>query len=114
MRRAGELRAADDAIPTQGSAEAVQACHDTGRPVVIVSNKSAPAIEAYLQLHEVDGLVVAIVGRPPGRPDLMKPHPEPVQQVLEIVAAPGMEGVLIGGSLTDMDVAHATGVHSIG
>ena len=112
--RAGELQAAEKAIPTPGSADMVQACHDTGRPVVIVSNNSAPAIEAYLQLHELPHLVLAVVGRPPGRPDLMKPHPEPVRQALKILAAPSSECVLIGDSLTDIEVAHATGVPSIG
>ncbi|HJY43162.1 MAG TPA: hypothetical protein VJ301_00955 [Propionibacteriaceae bacterium] len=50
---------------------------DFGRPVVIVSHNAEPAIEAFLDHHDLRHLVHAVIGRVPGRPELMKPHPTP-------------------------------------
>lgn len=112
--RRGELTAAREATPTPDASDTMQACHETDRPVVIVSNNSAAAIEAYLDLHNLSHLVLAVVGRAPGRPDLMKPHPDPVNRALAILDTPATDCVIVGDSLTDIEVAHTTGTPSIG
>ncbi|MEQ7128176.1 HAD family hydrolase [Actinopolymorpha sp. B11F2] len=112
--REAELRAVADALPTPDAADTMLACHEAGRPLGIVSNNSAPAIEAFLDAHGLSHLVLAVVGRKPIRPDLMKPHPDPVSRVLAILDTPASDCVLVGDSLTDIEVAHATGVRSIG
>lgn len=43
----------------------------------------------------------------------MKPHPDPVHRALRLLDDE-QRPVLIGDSLTDIEVAHTTGVHSIG
>ena len=109
----GELNAASDATPTPDAGDTMQACQETGRPLVIASNNSGPGIEAYLRLHNLSHLVHAVVGRAPGRPDLMKPHPDPVNRALAMLDVPASDCVLVGDSLTDIEVAHTTGARSI-
>lgn len=112
--RTGEVEAARRAIPTPGAHEAIRACHEAGRPLVIVSNNYAGAIEVYLQRHNLDPFVQAVIGRAYARPDLMKPHPDPVHRALAILEAEPASCVLVGDSVTDIEVARATGVRSIG
>lgn len=76
---AGELAAAAAALPNPGGHETLAACHETGLPVVIVSNNSPACVEACVERHRLDQLVLATIGRAYVRPDLMKPHPAPVE-----------------------------------
>jgi phosphoglycolate phosphatase-like HAD superfamily hydrolase len=92
----------------------LDACRDVGRPVVIVSNNAEPAIEAFLDHHDLRHLVHAVIGRVPGRPELMKPHPDSVLRALDILDRPPAQCVLIGDSVTDIGVSRATGLRSIG
>jgi phosphoglycolate phosphatase len=82
--------------------------------VVIVSNNHASAIRNYLQRYELSECVRDVIGRPFMRPDLMKPHPHTVARALEIVGGDTQDAVLIGDSVSDIEVARATGVRSIG
>lgn len=112
--RHGEVEAARQAAPTIGAHDAIRACHDAGRALVIVSNNYAGAIEVYLEVHHLAPYVQAVIGRAYARPDLMKPHPQPVHRALAVLDDPPERCVLVGDSLTDIEVAHKTGVRSIG
>jgi phosphoglycolate phosphatase len=79
-----------------------------------MSNNDAFAIHSYLQRHELTAYVRDVIGRPFMRPDLMKPHPHTVERALAVVASRAPDTVLIGDSVTDIQVARATGVHSVG
>ena len=81
---------------------------------MIVSNNAEPAIEAFLDHHDLRHLVHAVIGRVPGRPELMKPHPDSVLRALDILDRPPAQCVLIGDSVTDIEVSRATGLRSIG
>jgi phosphoglycolate phosphatase-like HAD superfamily hydrolase len=81
---------------------------------VIVSNNAEPAIEAFLDHHDLRHLVHTVIGRVPGRPELMKPHPDSVLGALDILDRPPAQCVLIGDSVTDIEVSRATGLRSIG
>jgi phosphoglycolate phosphatase len=48
------------------------------------------------------------------RPDLMKPHPHIVELALEMTWANRRNAILIGDSVSDIEVAQATGIRSIG
>jgi phosphoglycolate phosphatase-like HAD superfamily hydrolase len=110
----GEVEAALLANPTPHAHDVIRACYETGRRLVVVSNNSARAIEAYLNRHHLAGDITAVVGRTHSRPDLMKPNREPVDQALRILGMRPHTCVLIGDSITDIEVAHTTGVRSIG
>lgn len=110
---ANEVEAADSAEITPGVRELLAACAGAGRPVVIVSNNSEPAIEGFLGRAELNGSVAGIVGRHIGRPDEMKPHPRSVLRACEIAGVRPNEAVLIGDSGFDMEAAINAGARSI-
>jgi beta-phosphoglucomutase-like phosphatase (HAD superfamily) len=93
---AGEVEAAKTSTPTAGAHDTLRGCREAGRAVVIVSNNAAQAVETYLDRHHLNGLVSAVLGRPYGRPDLMKPHPELVDRAVRILAA-DVEGTMTWG-----------------
>lgn len=110
----GELAAARHAQPTPGAHATLEAAQLAGRPVIIVSNNSSNAIDAYLERNQVGALVRSVVGRPRGRPELMKPNVYPIHQALGTLDATPESCVFIGDSVTDIEVSHATHVQSIG
>lgn len=111
---AAEVAAAQTCVPTQGAHEMLVGLYEAGVPVVIVSNNAADAIRVYLDKHGVAEYVRAVIGRPAERPDLMKPHPHSVLRALEAVNAEAASAVMIGDSVSDIEVALKTGVRTIG
>jgi HAD superfamily hydrolase (TIGR01509 family) len=108
--RAAELRAMATAEPTPGVAEFLAACTASGRPVAIVSNNSADAIRAYLDLHALTSHVRHAQGRDGTDPARMKPDPYPLHAALAVLDAVPTDAVLIGDSCADVDSARAAGV----
>lgn len=112
--RAAELSAVPSAVPTPHAEDVLRAASTTRRPVAIVSNNSAPAIEAYLRLHGLTSFVAVVVGRPPGEPLRMKPSPDIVFTALRHLEVEPHACVLVGDSLSDIAAALAAAVPSIG
>lgn len=113
-RAAEVVVAAMDAQPTPGSDDVFFAAKFAGRPIVIVTNNADEAVETYLDRRGLTNLVLGTVGREPGHPELMKPHTRPVFLALAALQAEPRSCVFVGDSVTDIEVSHATGVHSIG
>ncbi len=111
--RAAEVQAVATATPTPGCAELLTACQATGRPVAIVSNNSAQAVDAYLRRHRLTGFVAHVQGRDGRDPGLMKPNPYPLREALIVLDAKPDTTTLIGDSLTDLDAARAAGVRVV-
>lgn len=111
---AAEVDAAQTCRPTPGADGFLQWCADHHKPVVIVSNNSADAIHAYLNRFALHHLIRGIVGRPWCHPHLMKPHMSLVNAALALVPLRDPKPVLIGDSVTDIEVAHAAGMPAIG
>jgi len=111
---AAELRAIETAAPTPFAREVIVAAKQAGRDVAIVSNNSAPAINAYLTVHRLAHYVSPVVGRVPGRPDLMKPNPEPVLRAVNALGADSRRCLLVGDSVTDVTSARAANVRVVG
>lgn len=109
-----ELHASCMSRPTAGARAFLVACRTARRPVVIVSNNSAACVRAYLARHDLVGHVTAVLGRPRHRPDLMKPHPGLVEAALARVRVEPARAVLLGDSVTDVEVALACRVPVIG
>lgn len=108
-----EVESAHSAPPTDGAADFMQACDADGRPIVIVSNNATEAIDAYLDLHALRSLVQAVIGRVPGHPELMKPHPRTTTEALAFLARPAAGCLLVGDSVTDIEVSHTIGLRSV-
>ncbi len=109
-----EVEAARTSQPTPGANELIAALHEVGVPVVIVTNNAADAARTYLDRFDLTGHVREIVGRPACRPDLMKPNTHMVQEALRIGRVSAAEAVLLGDSVSDVEVAHASGALSLG
>lgn len=109
-----ELRAAETAEPTPGAAAFLVACRDTGRPVAIVSNNSAPAVTRYLDQVGLAPLVAHVEGRIPVAPELMKPHPTILRRALVAVEGAAASAVIVGDSTTDVQAGQAVGVRCLG
>ncbi|MER7516218.1 HAD-IIIA family hydrolase [Streptomyces sp. NPDC126499] len=95
--------------PTPGAREALSAANSSGKAVAVVSNNSAECVQRFLELHELDGFIARIVGRPTGQPHLMKPNPYPLITAAEQMHMDVTNCTLIGDSLTDIQAAHAAG-----
>lgn len=109
-----ETAAASTAEPTHGAHDLLAGCHQNGKPVVIVSNNAEVAIRAYLERWSLASYVVAVVGRPTGRPDLMKPNTHTVDQALRLLRTEPKRAVFVGDSVSDVEVSRAMGVPCIG
>ncbi|GGM20192.1 HAD family hydrolase [Promicromonospora citrea] len=109
-----EIASVRQAKPTRGAAELLVACHRTGKPVVIVSNNTERAIRAYLDRWLLSPYVTAVVGRPIGRPDLMKPNTHTVDQALHLLGVDAEQAVFIGDSVSDVEVSQRVGTRCIG
>lgn len=110
---ANEVEAATCAEITPGVREFFEACAEAGKPVGIVSNNSAPAIETFLAVAELGEWVTAVSGRPIGVPDQMKPHPQSVLWACKALGVEPAKAVLIGDSDFDMQAARNAGTRSI-
>lgn len=109
-----EVESARACIPTPGAHALLATLHEAEVLVAIVSNNAEPAIDTYIRRHQLGTRVYDVIGRPPMRPDLMKPHPHIVKLALEATWANARSTVLIGDSVSDIEVAQATGIRSIG
>ena len=109
-----EKEAARLAEPTSGAAEVIRSSTALGRPVVIVTNNSAEAVETYLDRHALAASITGISARIQGRPDLMKPDAHLVFKGAEMSAQSASACVLIGDSPTDMEAAKKAGAHCVG
>ena len=111
---AGEVAAAKVSELTPGALDLLHACNEVGRPVVVVSNNAEVAIDTFLHRHQLRHLVQAVIARIPGQPEVMKPHPSAVERALDLLDRPAHQSVLVGDSVTDIQVSRATGIRSIG
>lgn len=109
-----ETAAAYTAEPTHGAHALLAHCHQKDKPVVIVSNNAKTAIRAYLERWKLTSYVAAVIGRPTGRPDLMKPNTHSVHEALRVLHAEPSRAVFIGDSISDIEVSRAVGVPCIG
>jgi phosphoglycolate phosphatase len=109
-----ESAAVTTAAPTPYAHEVLAACRDSARPVAIISNHSAAAVRAYLVLHDLYGQIRFVVTRTGPDPAVLKPRPGLIELAVTGLDTQSSECALVGGSPTDIQAAHAAGVHSIG
>lgn len=114
MLRDAEVRSVEAASPTLGAVDFMQACKETGRPLVVVSNNSPEAVRTFLERHGLTKLVDEIFGRNPDSPELMKPHPHLLELALKAVSSTPGECLMVGDSDTDIEVSRAVGVPVVG
>lgn len=111
--RAAEVRATATSEPTPGSVAVLYACKAAGRPVAIVSNNSAEAVQAYLDRHELAPLVDHVQGRDADDPHRMKPNPFPIRQALTAMDALPRDAFLVGDSEADLTAARSAEIRVV-
>lgn len=109
-----ETAAAATSEPTPGARDMLKAAANRGQEVIIISNNAPEAVEAFLTRTDLTGYVDLVIGRPPRRPDLMKPNPFMVRGALTRIGLPAAEAVMIGDSPSDIQAAHAATVPAVG
>lgn len=111
---AHEVEAISSAIPASGAHELIEAWHQSGRPIAIVSNNSTPAISAYLDLYDLRTSINFISARTSSNAALLKPNPHLLHQAVAALDVPPIESVFLGDSITDIQAAKAAGTPCIG
>jgi HAD superfamily hydrolase (TIGR01509 family) len=112
--RDAELAATATATPTPNVRDVLLACHQTGRPVAVISNNAQAAVETYLQAHHLAEHIDVIVGRTDPDPRLLKPHPHLVLRALDALHGDPATSAFIGDSTSDIHSAKAAGTHAVG
>ena len=110
---AAELDAVTVAEPTEGATEFLEAMHQRGTLVAIVSNNGEQAIRAYLERQALAGLVAAISARDPSDARLMKPDPRSLTIAMARLGSDPATTVMIGDSASDMSAARAAEVRVV-
>ena len=111
---AHEVEAVSGAKPTEGAHDLIRAWHTSGRPIAIVSNNSASAIEAYLDLYDLNRYIDVISARNTADTSLLKPDPYLLRQAINRLNVTPEDCVFIGDSISDIHAARGAGVRSIG
>lgn len=107
-----EVQAVRSAEPTEGSHELITQLVQATTPTAIVSNNSAECVAAYFVRHGLPE--VPIVGRPFGKPCMMKPHPSMLLEACLTLGAPPASAVMLGDSVTDVEASLQVGTLCIG
>ncbi|HEY3957987.1 MAG TPA: HAD family phosphatase [Streptosporangiaceae bacterium] len=111
---AAERTAARTAAPTVHADRVLKNASESGLGVAVVSNNSAPAVRTYLDMHGLSAYVLAVCGRVPGHPELMKPNPHLVVRASQLLGVRAGRCVLVGDSATDMEAAGSARAGSVG
>lgn len=109
-----ESAAARTAAPAPGLADVLTACRDSGRRVAVVSNNSAAAIRAYLDMHQLAGQIGAVAARTGPDPAILKPCPYLIKQAASELGAVPSACAMIGDSPSDIAAARSAQAPSIG
>lgn len=100
-----ELDALTTSVANDNGVASLRALLRTGRKVGVLSNNSREVVSAFLQGEGLADSVSPIIGREYARPDLMKPDSWPLGRLLDEIGSNPRRTVLIGDSLTDIEVA---------
>jgi phosphoglycolate phosphatase len=109
-----ECAAVTTAVSTPYVHDVLTACHDSGRPVAIISNHSAAAVHAYLIRHDLNGQIRLTVARTGPDAAALEPWPNLIELAVAGLGTQSQDCILVGGSVTDIKAAHTVGVNSIG
>jgi phosphoglycolate phosphatase len=112
--RAYEVEAVQVALPTPGAHELIRRWKATGRPLVIVSNNSAVAVEVYVARFQLNELIDGVSARVEPDPSLLKPAPHLINSAVQGLGIAPARTVLLGDSVADIEAAQAAGARSIG
>lgn len=110
---AHEVEAVESAKSTPGAHEVIRTWKSTGRSLAVVSNNSKKAVETYLSLHYLDGLVDYVSARQWNETSRLKPSPYLLLQAAANLNVRPEECAFVGDSVSDIRAASAANVTAI-
>lgn len=112
--RAHEVEAVQSAQPTAWSTDLVRAWKARNRPLAVVSNNSAAAVETYLEIRGLQADVDLVSARTSADVSLLKPSPFLVAKAIDELAVAPSRCILVGDSMTDIEASRAAHVTAVG
>lgn len=111
--RALEVEAVTTAPITPGAVDALAALKERDFNVLVVSNNSTAAVEAFIGARALYPYLRGVVARTDPDPALLKPNPHLVYLAAATLGVAAELTVLIGDSTTDIIAAHAARARAI-
>lgn len=109
-----EVAAAHDAQLVRGFRHAVARLQDADVALAVVTNNSPLAVRQLVNDRVPEMMNVIVVGRVPGRPELMKPNPWSLTRALGSLGVAPAEALMVGDSTADVVAAQSIGCGVIG
>ncbi|KTD08600.1 HAD family hydrolase [Legionella jamestowniensis] len=94
-----------------GAKEFVNRLHDAGIDIAIATNKGQQSLQRVLSVSGLD--VFFKITRSAGQ-TAAKPSPQMLEEILEAFGVTPKEAVMVGDSITDMEMAGNLGVDAVG
>lgn len=90
----------------------LNALHNRGLQLAICSSRGRPTLEAFVDSFHLANLVSCVVSSD----DVThaKPHPEPVQRILDRLQIPPTEAIVVGDASFDILMGRAAGCRTVG
>jgi phosphoglycolate phosphatase-like HAD superfamily hydrolase len=111
---AEEVAAAESATRMPGAAAVMEELAGLGKETAVVSNNCELAVQTFLKRHDLEKHITAgVVGRPE-EPDLMKPNPFGLLQVVHSAGVRPADSVMVGDSRADAGAAQRVGMPFVG
>lgn len=92
--------------------ETLKTLHDRGLLLAICSSRGRPTLEGFVKSFRLESYISMVVSA--NDVEHHKPHPEPVQKILEALNIPPEEAVVVGDANYDILMGCAAGCRTVG
>lgn len=92
--------------------ETIKALHDRGLLLAICSSRGRPTLESFVKDFDLEKYVCMVVSAADVKH--AKPHPEPVEKILQALGVKPDEAVVVGDANYDILMGHAAGCRTVG
>ena len=92
--------------------DTIRSLHDRGLQLAICSSRGRPTLEGFVASFQLEPYIAMIVSAN----DVVhhKPHPEPVQRILQALGVDPAEAVVVGDASYDILMGRAAGCRTVG
>lgn len=101
-----------DTFVYPGVVETLTHFKNSGKKLAVVTNKPVGLSEKILEILELSGFFMSVVGGDSFQ--RRKPHPEPVEAVIKVAEVSPDRAVIVGDSPVDCEAGKAAGLYTIG
>lgn len=108
-----------DELNTDGSVtlfphviETIKGLHNQGLQIAICSSRGRPTLDGFVKTFRLESLVEMVVSA--NDVEHHKPHPEPVQKILQALAVKPEHAIMVGDASYDILLGRAAGCRTVG